>query len=239
MGNSNSNKEEPKVNRVLSKVSTLMVLNNIPKNQEQNNNHSNPPGDLIKRPKELERFDKSLPCTLESNNSEDNIRANHQFFNNVNPENINYYKFDHIDANINQSELTSSKNNDFNISFGIPISDVDLELKFGYGKSNKVSLNSKKLNIKMYFYKIEIKPERISIANFYKTKIERVAYDNNLNSIKKAEELYELLKGTGIFVPLAAYIGASKVFYTDKISDEKAKNFELEFKAEFGKLVKV
>ena len=221
----------------LSKVSTLMQLNNIPKKPEQNYLEPNPPKKIIKRPKELEKFDKSLPCILESNNSDNNIKANHQFFNNINPENIDYYQFDHIDASINQSELTSSKTNDFNISLGFPvISDLDLEFKFGYGKSDKNSSNSKKLNIKRYFYKIEIDPEQISIKNFYKTKIEKIANNDNLNNEKKAEELYDLLKGTGIFVPLAAYIGASKVFDTVKISNEKAKNFEIEFKAEFGKL---
>jgi hypothetical protein len=228
------NQEEVKI----SKLPTLMALSNISKEPKEKNIYQlNPPEKIIKRPKELERFDKTLPCILESNNSEDGIKPYNQFFNSINPEDINYYQFDRIDASINQSELSSSKINDFNISLGFPVfSGLDLEAKFGYGKSNKDSLNSKKINIKRYFYKIEINPEKISISPFYKKKIENIANNAHLNNEKKAEELYDLLKGIGIFVPLAAYIGGSKVFSTEKISNEKANKFELEFKAEFGDL---
>ena len=229
-----TNQEEVKI----SKLPTLMALSNVSKEPKEKNIYQlNPPEKIIKRPKELERFDKTLPCILESNNSEDGIKPYNQFFNSINPEDINYYQFDRINASINQSELSSSKINDFNISLGFPIiSSLDLEAKFGYGKSNKDSLNSKKINIKRYFYKIEINPEKISISPFYKKKIENIAHNGILNNEKKAEELYDLLKGIGIFVPLAAYIGGSKVFATEKISNEKAKKFELEFKAEFGDL---
>jgi hypothetical protein len=138
-------------------ASTLMVLSNVSKEpKEKNIYQSNPPEKIIKRPKELERFDKTLPCILELNNSEDSIKPYNQIFNSVNPEDINYYQFDRIDASINQSELSSSKINDFNISLGFPVfSGLDLEAKFGYGKSNKDSLNSKKLILKGIFIKLK------------------------------------------------------------------------------------
>ena len=98
--------------------------------------------------------------------------------------------------------------NDTNVSAGLSLFFNDLNFNLKKANSRTYENNSSSFIVKRILYSITIKEEDISFRPLFLNKFEKIA-NSPYSDETKAEQLDELFKDIGFFIPLKAYIGGS------------------------------
>ena len=174
--------------------------------------------------KELKRFENTLPCLLKAN-SEGKISAFNSCFEDIPLDKIQFREENELSAEeiISNSNETIVDNKE--ISLGISILMNDVEFKLKTDKDYKYSTSSKSILVKKKIYSSSIKENDIIINDIYYNRLLEIAEDDNSNDEQKAQQLDQIFKDTGFYVPLKVYIGGLYNMDCRDMSNEQKRNF--------------
>lgn len=130
-----------------------------------------------------------------------------------------------------KSDKKTSVINNVGVSFGISVLQNDVNFKGNINNPHKYNVSSKYVVVKKILYSMSISKEDISINEVYLKKIKNIA-DSVDSDERKAKKLNLLLKETGFYIPLKAYIGGKLEIDTEGVSEEKTKELIASFKAD-------
>ena len=181
--------------------------------------------------KELKRFENTLPCLLKAN-SEGKISAFNSCFEDIPLDKIQFREENELSAEeiISNSNETIVDNKE--ISLGISILMNDVEFKLKTDKDYKYSTSSKSILVKKKIYSSSIKENDIIINDIYYNRLLEIAEDDNSNDEQKAQQLDQIFKETGFYVPLKVYIGGLYNMDCRDMSNEQKRNFFSNLKAD-------
>ena len=183
----------------------------------------------IKIAEEFKRFEKALPCVLESN-SEGVIGASNSCLEEIPIKDIYFKKENNITFEEIDSGSKNSITRDKGVSLDISVLFVDTKFKLEKIISNEVSSSSKSLLAKKIIYSINIKEKDIRINDNYRKDIKKIADNYKLNDTQKAEEIDKLFKRSGYYIPLTAYIGGVAKIKSEKMTTEEKKDWLADIK---------
>jgi len=119
-----------------------------------------------------------------------------------------------------KSDKKTSLINNVGVSFGISVLQNDVNFKGNINNPHKYKVSSKYVVVKKILYSMSISKEDISINEVYLKKIKNIA-DSVDSDERKAKKLNLLLKETGFYIPLKAYIGGKLEIDTEGENEEK------------------
>ena len=176
--------------------------------------------EVNKTPKELKKFNKTLPCLLKYD-SEGNIESYKGCLEEIPLENIEFQELNQFSVHKSESNTSLSLINDKKVSLGMAAFQQEVKGELKLCKTEKYSSSSEILIAKKKLYSISIKEEDISINDYYSDKLEKLAEDETLDDIEKAKELESLIEKTGYYIPLKVYIGGLYTINCENLSSSQ------------------
>ena len=156
---------------------------------------------------ELYKFIKSFPCALKLG-ANNNIESYNSCLNPIRKERIEFQEENKLSSMKNDHKDNFALVNDTNASVGLSLYFNDLNFNLQKANSRINERNSSSFIVKRKLYSITIKEEDISFRPLFLNKFENIA-NSYSSDVEKAEQLDELFKDIGFFIPLKAYIGGS------------------------------
>ena len=180
--------------------------------------------------KKFDKFISKFPCLLKYNN-DSGIEAYNSCLNKIPLQKIKFEEENKYTVNEIKSDKKTSLINNVGVSFGISVLQNDVNFKGNINNPHKYKVSSKYVVVKKILYSMSISKEDISINEVYLKKIKNIA-DSVDSDERKAKKLNSLLKETGFYIPLKAYIGGKLEIDTEGENEEKTKELIASFKAD-------
>jgi len=179
--------------------------------KEECKNNNEIKNDLIKdnndiQP-ELYKFIKSFPCVLKLG-AKNNIESYNSCLNSIPKDRIEFQEENKLSSMENNHKDNFAMVDDTNVSAGLSLYYNDLNFNLKKANSRIYEKNSNSFIVKRKLYSITIKEEDISFRPLFLNKFENIAKSPYSDEIK-ADQLDDLFKDIGFFIPLKAYIGGS------------------------------
>lgn len=175
-----------------------------------------------KIPKELNKFNKTLPCLLKYD-SEGNIESYKGCLEEISLDKIVFQELNQFSVYKLESNASVSLINNKKVSLGMAAFQQEIKGEIKISNSKKYSSTSKIMVAKKKLYSISIKEEDISINDFYSDKLETLAENYDLDDNEKAKELENLLEKTGYYIPLTVYIGGLYTINCENMTSSQQK----------------
>lgn len=156
---------------------------------------------------ELSKFIRSFPCVLKLG-ANNNIESYNSCLNPISKDRIEFQEENKLSSMKNDHKDNFAIVNDTNVSAGLSLFFNDLNFNLKKANSRTYENNSSSFIVKRKLYSITIKEEDISFRPLFLNKFEKIA-NSPYSDETKAEQLDELFKDIGFFIPLKAYIGGS------------------------------
>jgi hypothetical protein len=154
---------------------------------------------------ELSKFIKSFPCVLKLGIN-NNIESYNSCLNSIPKERIEFQEENKLSSMKNENKDNFAIVDDTNVSAGLSLYFNDLNFNFKKTNSRINERNSNSFIVKRKLYSITIKEEDISFRPLFLNKFENIA-NSPYSDETKADQLDELFKEIGFFIPLKAYVG--------------------------------
>ena len=213
-----------KVNEKVEKDDNQLIEKNNNLMRKSNFNEGNEVlGNFIKDAPELKKFLNILPCALKSNEEKDIERYN-PCLNEISINKIKICKENKLSTKEFEGKQNKSIIDDTDVSLGISMFNKGGKLNYHFNENNNYNESKSSIVIKRKLYSISINEEDISFRPFYKKKFQTISKSSS-SIEEKAEQLEDIFKLYGFYVPLKFYIGGLFEINFENMSRRQRKEF--------------